>query len=125
MNNIKEQILDWLQSIEKEEGIPSHDIIAFNFGLIEAEEGYFTYLIGAKEYSEIDDDWACEEDFSPARRYLKLPIIRENYNWEKTLILMNKLLSEMLEEGMFKNTFLDNAPVITTGFDEGDLIRIK
>lgn len=59
---MEEEIRHWIQQINDETILPS-DIVAFNFGLFESEEGYCIYLTGSKFYDESDDDWACDIDF--------------------------------------------------------------
>ena len=61
---MEEEIRHWIQQINDETILPS-DIVAFNFGLFESEEGYCIYLTGSKFYDESDDDWACDIDFEP------------------------------------------------------------
>jgi hypothetical protein len=71
--HLKEEIIHWLRIIETHEGVPPADVIAFNFGLFESDQGYRMYLVGSLEYSEDDDDWACIELPKEEYRYLRLP----------------------------------------------------
>lgn len=50
---MEEEIRHWIQQINDETILPS-DIVAFNFGLFESEEGYCIYLTGSKFYDESD-----------------------------------------------------------------------
>ena len=69
---LESAIQDWLLQIISTEK-PSNDVIAYNIGVFETENGYSLYLIGASDFSEEDSDWACEETFTPKERYLLLP----------------------------------------------------
>ena len=87
---MEEEIRHWIQQINDETILPS-DIVAFNFGLFESEEGYCIYLTGSKFYDESDDDWACDIDFEPNRKYLMLAsgsIL--NMNWKQILYKVKK-----------------------------------
>ncbi|BDC99474.1 hypothetical protein [Persicobacter psychrovividus] len=82
---MKNEILNWLKNIEKQHGTPPDAVIAFNLGLMEREEGYMMYFVGAFEYTEEDDDWACVEPPTKLYRYLQLPKKVQNESWETIL----------------------------------------
>jgi len=88
----------WLEEVCASEK-PGSDIVAYNFGLFEGENGYMAYLIGSTEYDEEDPDRACNEDFVPKRKYFSAP--------ER------------------QASFLSTAQAITVGFDDGDLVKVN
>jgi len=113
----------WLQGVCAVEN-PSSDIIAYNVGLFEGENGYTVYLTGSVEYDEDDSDWACNEDFTPEERYFVLPDSTDD-EWEVAQDNVKKMLQLFIEEPAFKTSFLSKAKAITVGFDDGDLERVK
>jgi hypothetical protein len=105
---------------------PDKSIIAYNFGLFETENGYTIYLIGSKEYDKDDQDWATNNDFEPSLKYYPLPTSEyKNLKWEKVLERIKSQLKDFTKTDKFKNSFFAKAKAITTGFDDGDLIKIK
>jgi hypothetical protein len=122
---MKTEIIDWLKNIEKQDGTPPDSVIAFNLGLMESNQGYMMYFVGAFEYSEDDDDWACIEPPTKPYRYLKLPDKVQNESWETILDLCKKALTELESDGTLKTTLIKNAKAITTGFDNGELVKIR
>lgn len=64
------KIEQWLTNICKTER-PDESITAYWFGMFESDV-YTLYLIGSKEYTPDDDDWACNDDFVPQQKYLRL-----------------------------------------------------
>ncbi|MBE8727194.1 hypothetical protein [Flavobacterium hungaricum] len=122
---MKDDILNWIDNIQQIDGIPPKEIIAFNFGVFEDENGYSIYLVGSFEYDENDDDWACLELPAQVHRYFKLPNKFANVDWEHVLDAVSKVFKELQKEGEFDIPLFENAIAITTGFDDGDLIKIR
>jgi hypothetical protein len=122
---MKIEIIDWLKNIEKQDGTPPDSVIAFNLGLMESDKGYMMYFVGAFEYSEEDDDWACIEPPTKPYRYLKLPDKVQKESWETILDLCTKALIELESNGTLNTTLIKNAKAITTGFDGGELVKIR
>jgi len=122
---MKEDILQWIDGIQQMDGIPAKEVVAFNFGIFEEEIGYTLYLIESFEYDKNDDDWACVELPTQLYRYLKLPAQFASENWEFVLDAITNTLKELEKEGKFNIPLFKNAIAITTGFDDGDLVRIK
>jgi hypothetical protein len=122
---MKKELLLWLQNIKKKDGIPPNEVIAFNFGIFESENGYMLYLVGSFEYFEENDDWACIEMPTNPYRYLRFPEDVQSKNWEQILKDFSNMLLELESDGTLNSTFLKSAKVITTGFDDGDLIKIR
>ncbi|UZR97219.1 hypothetical protein [Chondrinema litorale] len=122
---MKKEILDWLQNIEKQDGTPPEQVIVFNFGLIESDEGYKMYLVGGFEYSEEDDNWAIFDLPTKDYRYLKLPDDMQDESWENVLEIAETALKELEKEGALNKTLVRKAKALTTGFDDGELIKIR
>jgi hypothetical protein len=113
---------DWLDTILKTEK-PNADIIAYYFGILETTNGYETYLVGSKEFDEEDDDWACNSDFEPENKYLKIG--QKGTDWKLILEDVQQHIENYTHTLNFENSFLEKAKAIATGFDDGDLYRIK
>jgi len=103
---------------------PSESIVAYNIGLFESEDGYMAYLIGSQEYDESNDDWACNEDFVPRKKYFNLPNSKDK-KWEIILEEVKVFMKEFMKSDSAKESFFSYATAITVGFDEGDLIKVK
>ncbi|RDV15471.1 hypothetical protein DXT99_08220 [Pontibacter diazotrophicus] len=116
---------NWLDRINKTESV-SDSIVAFNFGLFETERSYTIYLIGSETFDEDDDDWATNVDFEPEEKYFELePSTVNGKDWESVLEVSEGLISEYVNSENFNNSIFKNAEAITTGFDDGDLVRVK
>jgi len=116
---------DWLQSICITEK-PHKSIIAYNVGIFESVDGYMVYLIGSKEFDEEDSDWATNEDFIPKNKYYRLPKQEfKDMKWDEVQTKIEQMLKDFINSDTFKRSFFSEAKAITTGFDDGDLIRVK
>lgn len=116
---MKEKINNWLISLEQKEQIPE-DIVALNIGMYETENGYCLYLCGATHYDENNDDWACDMDYQAEDAYLSLP---SESGWNSFLNQVADVLRHYVEAHT-GHTLFDNR-ILTIGFDDGDLIRIR
>jgi hypothetical protein len=119
-------LVDWMTRVNQTD-LPPADIIAFNFGLFENADGcYTTYLTGSRSYDPDDDDWACNEDYSPAEKYFELKELPSAENeWQDVVGVMAGLLRRYAQSTNFSESFLASAKAITFGFDDGVLERIK
>jgi hypothetical protein len=116
---------DWMTRLNKTEK-PGENILAFNFGLFETTDGYTIYLIGAKEFDEEDEDWATEVDFEPKEKYLAIhPDETKGLEWNQVLDKAVAIVTKYVYSSDFKSSILKDAKDITTGFDDGNLTRIK
>ena len=122
---MKEVMINWLNNIQRIDGIPPKEVIAFNFGLFESTAGFMMYLVGGFEYSEENDDWACIKMPTSEHRYLLLPHYIQSQTWELVLGQCVTNLKELELEGKLNLPLFESVIAITTGFDEGDLIKIR
>ncbi len=105
---------------------PTHDIVAFNFGLFETIEGFTLYLTGLKKYDPKNDDWALEPDFETKEEYLDINL-DETAGLDSAGVLKKTtdLIVQYIDSEEFRHSILKHASVITTGFDDGAFTRIK
>lgn len=116
---------EWLSRVVAAERPPT-TIIAFNLGLFETEEGYCAHLTGATHFDPDDDDWACDEAFSPSERYF--PVDRASTgaeDWDGFRQEVVEALKAFLASDVGTRSFLAEAEALTVGFDDGDLIRVQ
>ena len=122
---IPERFSKWINKIESTD-LPTDKIIAFNFGLFESSESYMIYLIGSEKYDTEDEDWACDVQYEPKDKYFDLyHADLNNAEWEFVLDFSIKLIKDFMKTEDYKNCFLSKSEYITTGFDDGNLTRLK
>jgi hypothetical protein len=51
--------------------------------------------------------------------------LTKGMDWEKVLERMKKVIGDYIKTDDYKKSLLRNATAITTGFDDGDLVRLK
>lgn len=123
--NLSEILNNWVKQINDNSVIPT-DITAINFGIFETETGYSLYCTGSIAYDPDDDDWATEVDFdpAPALKYFALPaeLIAEK-KWADILADVEQALKVIFSQN--SKNLLFNETIITTGFDDGELVRIR
>ena len=121
----KEQFNDWISRLTKNEK-PMADIVAFNFGLFETDKAYTIYVIGAKTFDAEDADWATNADFEPKEKYLEInPNETKGLEWSEVQEMARVTIEQFVSSDKFEQSFMKNAQAITTGFDDGDLLRIR
>lgn len=122
---LKEKIEYWLNQINAEASyLPTH-IVAFNFGLFETENGYGIYLIGSNFYDEHDDDWACNIDFEPKNKYLNFNSENiKTMKWEEFQNEVKSIISKYISTNINQLPIF-KGKVITIGFDDGNLVKIR
>ncbi|SNR14700.1 hypothetical protein [Tenacibaculum jejuense] len=123
-DEIKELINFWINRISLKEQIPK-SVKAFNIGILETKDDYQTYLIGSNSYDLENDDWACEEDFVPKEKYLKLGENSKKWNWEEIQLIVKDGIEEFIQSQISPLTFIHKAEYLTTGFDDNKLLKIK
>lgn len=123
-DEIKRLISFWINRIDDKEQIPK-SIKAYNFGIIETENDYQTYLIGTNNYNTENDNWACEEDFVPQEKYLSLGKDSKKWNWKEIQSIVKNGIEQYIETRISPLTFVHNAEYLATGFDDGELRKIE
>jgi hypothetical protein len=121
---LSETVEAWLRRVAKAEK-PPKEIIAYSIGLFETPDGYSAYLVGTTYYDD-EDDWACDEAFTPTERYL--PIARSlcgRKRWQGVLKEAAAAVRRFLETPAGRKSFLGKAEAVAVGFDDGDLIRVR
>ncbi|HIP78720.1 MAG TPA: hypothetical protein EYH07_09700 [Kiloniellaceae bacterium] len=118
-------LTEWLSRVVAVERPPA-TVIAFNLGLFETEEGYCAYLTGAKRFDPDDDDWACDEAFTPSERYCPLDRTSTgSEDWDVVRQGVIEALKAFLASDVGQRSFLAKAEAVTVGFDDGDLVRVQ
>lgn len=120
--NIDYLVFCWLSRLDEREVVPE-EISALYVGMFETPDGYSLYLTGAVEYDEDDDDWACDQDYEPAEKYLPLPTSEiGEMGWEEfrkeAIAAVSEYIHKFPDSKMFDR-------IVAAGFDDGDLERIK
>jgi hypothetical protein len=117
------ELENWLQKIIMNEA-PSKEITAFRFSLGEAEEGYVLYLAGSVKYDEADDEWATYPPDFLAEKELIISA-GEEQEWYWMLLQVIYSLGRILRRSPLQDSFLGGSTPVYTGFEDGDLYRIK
>lgn len=117
------ELESWVQEIIVN-AKPSEEIVVFRFGLGEVEGGYVLYLAGSTNYVELDDEWAS---YPPEFLFEKELLISnsEEQEWYWMLLQVIYSLGRMLRRSPMHNSFLGGSIPVYTGFEDGDLYRIK
>ena len=125
MDKLQQAFADWIEGVNGSR-LPPSDIRAINVGLFETSSGYTAYLIGSKEYDASSDDWACHEDYSPEEKYLELPgsFVRGK-EWQDIEEEMVETVKDFLQLTKDSENILTKTAIVTVGFDDGVLIRVK
>ena len=118
---MKKQIRNWILAL-CHEPYDNNEIVALNFGIYEIESGYCLYLTGAKTYDASNDDWACSIDYEPQINYLT---INSKMKWKQFLSVIYMIISDYLNDPQISKSLIFNNKVVTIGFDDGQLLRIK
>ncbi len=122
---VKDVIEEWLKKIAAAESMPQ-DIVAVNIGMFESDNGYGVYMCGFKEYDGEDDGWTCKPEYEPREKYLMLAGRGfESMVWETLLHQMILALKEILECGCESVRHFFDGRIVTAGFDEDKLFRVK
>jgi len=119
---IPKRFSKWIEKIESG-NLPNEEIKGLNFGLFESTDSYMMYLMGAENFDENNENWACEVDYEPKYKYLDLNDSKlNNSDWEYILDYSISMINDYLKEN---DSFLKNIENITIGFDDGNLTRLK
>lgn len=83
-------------------------------------------MVGSEAFDEEDDDWATDVNFEPEEKYFQIDCsVVKGKDWVKVLELSEGLVREYLKSESLNKAIFKNAEAITTGFDDGELVRIK
>jgi hypothetical protein len=124
-SKLETDIAAWLGRIVSSD-TPKQGVKAFNVGLFEIPGGYGAYLIGSKRFDPHDSDWALRKDFIPSERKIVLPLLKTgSITWQTVLSGTVDALRAFLSSPVGASSFLAHAEAVTTGFDDGDLVRVK
>lgn len=105
---------------------PSTEIIAFNIGLFEVEDGFCAYLAGSHTFDEHSNDWAIDPVYKPEAGYFQLPTSVCKFNdWQDCLVNVMSAVSVALTAPSLLASPVARAKAVTVGFDDGDLHRIR
>ena len=75
---------------------------------------------------EEDDDWACYVDYEPKRKYLEINNLgNSNIESNSFLQVVVEIISDLMQKTEISESTLFHNRIITIGFDDGELIRIK
>ena len=117
---------NWLNELFELEPVQD-EIIAFNFGLFESEDGIQIYIIGSSEWDSEDEDWATNNDYFPEYRYPNIALYKELYNFWDNQFYLGVFLT-ISSTIIYTNTYVLSNPsrfpkeaIFATGFDDGDL----
>ena len=78
-------------------------------------------LIGAERFDLEDEDWACDEVWSPSQRQLSIPIEYSGDNWEECLERMKILTTSYLDSQSVDAEKLKSRKGVGIGFVDGNL----
>lgn len=105
---------------------PPADVVAFNVGLFEVEDGFCAYLAGSIRFDEHDDDWAVDPSYKPEAAYLALPNAVYGLNdWQTCLQSVMSAVRCAMASPVLSCSPMSRVNVVTVGFDDGDLHRVK
>ncbi|SDE76203.1 hypothetical protein SAMN05216464_10991 [Mucilaginibacter pineti] len=123
--NLSEILYKWIKKIS-DNSVIEPEVKAIYFGIFETQTGYSLYCTGSIAYDSDNDDWATKIDFDPAPyvKYFAVPaeaIVGKD--WNDVLTEVEQALKTIFSQK--SENFLFNNLIITTGFDDGELIRVK
>jgi hypothetical protein len=118
------QISNWLGRLLVAQP-PPPNIVAFNVGLFETQDGYCAYLSGATRFDASSDNWALEDAYAPSQREFPIPKSLYSFSsWEDALSQVQGAVKRALGHTVLKQSALARAQAVTVGFDDGDLERV-
>lgn len=123
--NLESEILKWMNKIISEDNI-SDEIIALNFWIFNTKDSYMLYISWSKSYDKNNDDWACNNDYTPNNKCLRITSNKiNNLIWNEFLDLIVKTLKNILFQKTIENSIIWKVEHITTWFDDWNLVIIK
>jgi len=101
------------------------DVVAYSFNLFECADesnGKFGIeFVGAGSFDPDNEDWACDQVWSPQQRAISIPIEYSGVSWEECLDNMKQLIQKLLDESSDITGKLKRKAGIGLGFVDGDL----
>lgn len=118
---IYEQFAKWLDNLLENNDMPD-ETAAYNFNIYDEEdETYGVQLIAAGEFSEDDDDWACEEVWSSEEDIFYIDHSdEEDADSARGLEYISGLVTDYLASGNYARILLASKAV-GCGFIDGDI----
>ncbi|GAB3737198.1 hypothetical protein GCM10027594_18050 [Hymenobacter agri] len=120
---LQAELSTWLGEVITTEKLPA-EICAFRFGLGEVAEGYVLYLAGSNHHDETDDEWAAYPPEFVAATELVIPAAGDE-EWYWVLLDVIYSLGKVLRSAPISSSFLGGHTPVYTGFESGDLYRLK
>lgn len=118
-----EQFAAWLATALAAD-IPD-DVVAFHFNLYDYDgtrDIWFGIdLVGTERFDAADDDWACDEVWTPEERILYIPVEASGTDWKTCLSRMKLLVQNYLNTEVETAQKLKSGAAVGIGFVGGDL----
>lgn len=99
------------------------EIIAFNINIYESP--FNIEIVGSKDFTPDDEDWACNEDWVPDNRMISVSENIFGESWEEALENILSWSKSYLESGSKNNTKLKAAKAFAVGFVDGNLSYVQ
>jgi hypothetical protein len=114
---------EWLAQAVKN-GVPE-SVRAFSLNLSELahvhEAKFAVEFVGTSAFSATGSDWACEENWHPIVRVLKIPNSISGDTWGSCLSVVQSLIRETLEADSELASILKSREGVSVGFVDGGL----
>jgi hypothetical protein len=99
-------------------------LVAYNFNIAEAPEGFVIEVVGSTYYDPKNADWACEEAWTSRPYEFLVPYADVGREREPFLANVCASVKEFLAQRPPEAAALLTAEAVTVGFVDGDLVRI-
>jgi hypothetical protein len=117
------QFREWLTTAMSAE-IPEN-VVAFHLNLYHYNGNQDIYfgidLVGTGSFDAADEDWACDEVWTPEERILYIPVEASSTDWETCLSRMKSLVENYLNTEQSAAEKLKSGAAVGIGFVDGDL----
>lgn len=115
--NLEKIICDWLSRVLCE---PTNDsTVAYCVNLYDSP--FRADIVGLARFDAQDEDWACEEVWSPRDRSIDLPEKYAALPWEERLDLCTDILRRFISSTGPGARILREADAVAVGFVDGNL----
>ncbi len=100
------------------------DVIAFHVNL--TDRPFFAEVVGSTYFDPEDEDWACEEAWTPSRpTRFAFPPGAELIPWKERLTAIESLLREWLSAGSPAAAKASRAHAFAVGFVDGSIVVLR